>query len=389
MRKARAVSAAAVALLVLMAAAFAFLPGLVERRLGRLGDATLPSVSEGARALHRGLLVADLHADTLLWHRDLLDRGSRGHVDLPRLRDGNVALQFFTVVTKSPRGLNIESNRADTDDITPLAFFQRWPPRTWRSLLARALHQAQRLHEAAARSGGRLVVLRTRADLDRLLERRRTEPQVVGALLGLEGAHALEGDLRSLQALEDAGFRMIGLAHFFDNEWAGSAHGVAKHGLTSYGRALVAELERRHILLDLAHSSPRTIDDVLALARRPLVVSHTGVRGTCDNRRNLSDAHLRAIAATGGVVGIGYWDQAVCGTDPAAIARAVRHALEVAGPEHVGLGSDFDGAVTVPFDTAGLPHLTDALLGAGVPTPLVARAMGGNVVRLLRESLPQ
>jgi microsomal dipeptidase-like Zn-dependent dipeptidase len=182
---------------------------------------------------------------------------------------------------------------------------------------------------------------------------------------------------------------MIGLAHFFDNEWAGSAHGVAKHGLTSYGRALVAELERRHILLDLAHSSPRTIDDVLALARRPLVVSHTGVRGTCDNRRNLSDAHLRAIAATGGVVGIGYWDQAVCGTDPAAIARAVRHALEVAGPEHVGLGSDFDGAVTVPFDTAGLPHLTDALLGAGVPTPLVARAMGGNVVRLLRESLPQ
>jgi membrane dipeptidase len=108
--------------------------------------------------------------------------------------------------------------------------------------------------------------------------------------------------------LDAAGFRMIGLAHFFDNEFAGSAHGVEKYGLTEQGRALVRDMERRKILVDLAHASPKTIEDVTAMASRPVIFSHTGVRGTCDNRRNLSDEQLRKIAATGGVIGIGFWD---------------------------------------------------------------------------------
>jgi microsomal dipeptidase-like Zn-dependent dipeptidase len=147
-------------------------------------------------------------------------------------------------------------------------------------------------------------------------------------------------------------------------------------------------MEARGVLVDLAHASPRAIDDVLGLVRRPVVVSHTGVRATCDNTRNLSDAQLRAIAATGGVVGIGFWDTATCGTDAGAIARAVLHAVRVAGEDHVALGSDFDGAVTTPFDATGVPLVTEALLEAGLDERTVAKVMGGNAVRLLRATLP-
>lgn len=382
------------ALIVLVAAAalagtaLAVAPGVVESRLNRVrGRGGI--VSPRAAELHRRLVVADLHADTLLWGRDLLQRGSRAQVDLPRLQEGNVALQAFTVATRVPRGLNIEANDADAfDDLTLLAVVQRWPRRTWTSRLQRALHQARRLSDAASRSGGALVLLRTRADVAALLERRRTRPHLVGAWLGLEGAHALEGGPARLDALEAAGFRMVALTHFFDNEWAGSAHGRTKGGLTTAGRDLVRRLEERRLLLDLAHASPAAIDDALSLSTRPVVVSHTGVRGTCDNRRNLSDAHVRAVAATGGVIGIGFWDTAACGTDEDAIARAVLHAARVGGIDHVGLGSDFDGAVTTPFDAAGLPRLTDALLRAGLSEQDVAKVMGGNVARLLAESLP-
>jgi microsomal dipeptidase-like Zn-dependent dipeptidase len=369
------------------AAALVLAPGIAESRLNRVAGSA-GGVSPRARELHRRLFVADLHADTLLWGRDLLRRGRRGHVDLPRLREGNVALQAFTVVTRTPHGLNIESNDADAfDDATLLALFQRWPPRTWRSLAQRALYQAQRLRAAADASGGALVMVRGRADLQALIERRRTSP-VVGAWLGLEGAHALEGDLARLDALRDAGFRMIAPTHFFDNEWAGSAHGRAKGGLTAQGRALVRALEQRRMLLDLAHASPAAIDDALSMATRPVIVSHTGVRGTCDNRRNLSDAHVRAIAATGGVIGIGFWDTAVCGTRPEAIARAIVYTVGIAGADHVALGSDFDGAITAPFDAAGLARVTDALLRAGLSEEVVAKVMGGNVRRVLEEGLP-
>jgi microsomal dipeptidase-like Zn-dependent dipeptidase len=379
---------AALVLALALAAVFLFLPGQVEARFNHVRSGG-GAVSARAAGLHRRLLVADLHADTLLWGRDLLARGARGQVDLPRLQDGNVALQAFTVATKTPRGLNIERNSADAaDDVTLLALVQRWPPRTWGSLRERALYQASRLRQAAARSDGALVLLRSRADVQSFLERRRSEPRIVGAWLGLEGAHPLEDDLANLEALDAAGYRMIALTHFFDNEWAGSAHGVAKGGLTAKGRELVRGLEARRILLDLAHASPAAVDDALAMATRPVVVSHTGVKGTCDNRRNLSDAQVRGVAATGGVVGIGFWDTAVCGTDEGAIARAIVHAARVAGIDHVALGSDFDGAVTTPFDAAGLPRLTEALLRAGLSEDQVAKVMGGNVARLLGQALP-
>src|SRR5262249_36377313 len=211
-----------VILLAALGVFFFFLPGYVGRQmnvtLNLPPDSAPYAASEQAKELHKKLLVADLHADTLMWNRDLLERGSWGHVDLPRLIEGNVAVQAFTVVTKTPRGMNIEANTGDTDNITLLALAERWPIASWTNLTDRALYQARRLHEAAARSNGRLTILRNRQDVANFLERRKKEHEIVGGFLGIEGAHALSGDVNNLDRLYDAGFRMIGMAHFFDNE---------------------------------------------------------------------------------------------------------------------------------------------------------------------------
>lgn len=364
-------------------------PAQVEKRMNMTLAAPPYRASAGAESLHTSLIIADLHADSLLWDRDLLARDTRGHVDVPRLIEGNVAIQAFTVVTKTPRGLNIERNDDSSDSITLLAMAQRWPPATWASLKERALYQARKLRDAAGRSAGKLVVIRTAADLDAFLERRKSEKEIVGGFLGIEGAHALAGDLANLSVLFDAGFRMMAPTHFFDTDLGGSAHGVRKGGLTDKGRDMIRRMEAKGMILDLAHASPKVLNDALAMATKPVVVSHTGVKGTCDNRRNLSDAHLRGIARTGGVVGIGYWEAAVCGRDARAIARAIRYTADLIGVEHVALGSDFDGAVTTPFDASGLVQITDAMLRAGFSEEQVRLIMGGNVVRVLRQALPR
>jgi len=375
-------------LLVALGFFFFFLPGYVGRRMNATRGEQPYAASERAKALHKTLLVADLHADTLMWDRDLLKRGDWGHVDLPRLVEGNVAAQSFTVVTKTPRGMNIESNSGDTDNITLLALAERWPVTSWINLTERALYQARRLDEASSRSNGKLVILRTAQDVTNFLERRKTDTEIVAGFLGLEGAHALEGDVNNLDRLYDAGFRMIGLAHFFDNEMAGSAHGVKKYGLTDKGRELVWRMEEKRVFIDLAHASPDTINDVLRIAAQPVIVSHTGVKATCDNTRNLSDDQLKAIANNGGIVGIGFWDTAVCGNDAAAIARAIRHAADVMGVDHVALGSDYDGAIEAPFDATGIVQITDALLREGFDEDEIRKIMGENVIRTLQLYLP-
>ncbi len=338
--------------------------------------------------LHAKLLVADLHADSLLWDRDLLERGEWGHVDLPRLLEGNVALQTFSAVTQSPRRFSLEGNRPYPDAIAQLVVVQRWPLRTWRSPLERALYQARKLEDLAARSGGRLTLVRTRAELAQYLERRAREPRLTAGWLSIEGAHALEGDLANLEKVYQAGYRMIAPSHFFDSAIGGSSTGVSRVGLTPLGERWVREMEQRKMIVDLAHASERTIDDVLALATRPVIVSHTGVRATCNNDRNLSDKALRAVARNGGVVGIGFWQFATCGETIAAIVRAIRHTVRVMGIDHVALGSDFDGSVVTPIDASQLGQLTAALLADGFSEADTAKIMGGNVVRLLLELLP-
>jgi microsomal dipeptidase-like Zn-dependent dipeptidase len=356
---------------------------ITESRTNRIGGTAL-QVSPRARDLHRHLKLADLHADSLLFGRDLTSRSSHGHVDLPRLREGGYVLQNFTVVTKVPYGLNIERNsERRLDDIQLLAIAGLWPIRTWSSPLERALYQAKRIRDHS--DEGKLKLVLRSGDISE----RDAYPSLPFALIGLEGAHALEGKVENVAKLDAAGFRTIGLAHFFDNEFAGSAHGEHKGGLTPLGKQLVAELERRRMIVDLAHASPQTIADTLAIATRPMIVSHTGVKGTCNNRRNLSDPELRAIAQRGGLIGIGFWSTAVCGTDAHAIAHAIVYAAKIAGWEHVALGSDFDGAVTVPFDSAHADQLTQALLDEGVTEQQIAAVMGANAFRFFRDNLPQ
>ena len=377
------------AVVVLGAVAFfGVIPRWFDRNNNTVAQAPPYVASEAARQLHDRLFVADLHADQLLWTRDPLRRAGYGHVDVPRLIEGNVALQVFSAVTKTPEGLNYESNAADSDMITPLVIAQLWPMRTWTSLKQRALYQAEKLHHAAARSDGRLSVIRTKADLERYLARREQDPNVVAGLLAMEGLHPLEGDFNNLDAFIDAGYRMMGLTHFFDNEVAGSAHGLEKGGLTELGRRVVRRMEERRILVDLAHLAPRSIDEVLAMATRPVVVSHTGVQGTCPGARNLSDQHIHRIAEGGGVIGIGYWDGAICEATLPSIVRAIRYVADRVGVEHVALGSDFDGTTHTPFDTSGLALLTEALLADGFSEEDASLIMGGNVLRLLVETLP-
>ena len=365
---------------------FLFAPGVVERGMNRQTGARFPVDAE-ARALHRKLTVIDLHADTLMWKRDLLSESDQGHVDLARLETGNVALQVFSSVTKTPRGQNYDRNSGDSDNITPLVIAQAQPPRTWTSLTERSLFHAEKLFDAARRSNGRLRVVKTPDDLARLLADRAAGKPVTGALLSTEGGQNLEGEIANVQRLHDAGFRMLGLVHFFDNELGGSMHGVKKGGLTAFGAKVVAEAEARGMIIDLAHSSAATFADVLKIATRPVVVSHGGVKATCDTPRNLTDDQLRALAANGGMIGIGYWDAAVCAPTPQATAKAILHAVSVAGVDHVGLGSDYDGATTVGFDAAHIDALTDALLKAGMSEADIAKVMGGNAARLLAAGL--
>jgi microsomal dipeptidase-like Zn-dependent dipeptidase len=323
-----------------------------------------------------------------MWNRDLTEHHAWGRVDVPRLIEGGVALQAFTIVSKTPWGMNVSSN-SDSTDMTSLLFIaQRWPIDTWSSLLERALYQAERLHASASRSSGALRVIESRADLEQYSRERAGNPTQTAGLLGIEGAQVLEGRLENVQRLFDAGFRMMSPSHFFDTEVGGSAHGERKVGLTPLGRQVIGEMERLGMLVDLAHASRQTISDVLDMARKPVVFSHTGVRGTCDSPRNIDDTALQRVAATGGVVGIGFFQGATCGTDLSAIVRAIRYCVDRVGAEHVALGSDFDGFVRTPIDAAGLAALTDALLEAGFTEAQIRAIMGENVRRVLGRVLP-
>ncbi len=372
-----------VGLLVAMVFFFGLAPGIVDGLYNRVGEAELPRVSERAHSIHGDAFIVDLHADPLLWERDLTVRNTRGHVDYPRLRDGNVALQVFSAVTQSPRGMNYERNTGETDTIGQLTVVGLWPISSWTDYEARAHYQAKKLRRFLRRVEQPLVL--DAGDFNRL---READPRPVGALLALEGLHCLNGDLEAIDRLYDSGYRMFGLAHFFDNAIAGSAHGVEKHGLTRLGVEALGRIEGKEALVDLAHSSEATITDVLSRAERPVVVSHTGVRAVCDSPRNLSDAQLRALAANGALIGIGYWDGALCSTNPAAIARSLRHVVEVAGLEHAALGSDFDGATEVAFDASELSLVTQALLDEGFTEQEIRAVLGENAERFFSRWLP-
>lgn len=366
---------------------FGIAPGYLEASMNKIdGQPGIP-VSAEAKALHQTLQIVDLHSDTLMWQRDLLESARRGHEDLPRLEQGNVALQLFSSVTKTPRGQNYDGNSGETDNITPLVIAQAQPVRTWFSLTERSLYHGEKLDQAVANSGGKLAKISDPASLDALLAARQSGKGPVGAMLTIEGLQNLEGKLANLDKLHAAGFRMASLSHFFDNDIAGSMHGVKKGGITPLGWQVVARMEELGMIVDIAHLSHQGVAELLPKVRRPVVSSHGGVQATCKTNRNLSDDEIRAVAKTGGIIGIGYWDGAICDTSPRAAAKAMKHVRDLVGIQYVALGSDYDGATTVRFDTSGLVQVTQALLDEGFTAEQIRAVMGGNALRVIRAGI--
>ena len=380
---------------------FGFAPRYVESSMNVIDGKPLIKVSDEAKALHQALTIVDLHSDSLMWDRDITERASRGHMDIPRLEQGNVALQLFSSVSKTPKDQNYDGNGADSDNITLLTVAQLQPVKTWGSLVERSLYHAHKLDEAVQNSDRRLRVIDSGAALaalfrDRLAKTnwgvdysaytgRPVEP--IGAMLTIEGLQNLEGKASNLDRLYDAGFRMAGLTHFFDNELGGSMHGLKKGGLTPFGRDIVRRMEAKGMIVDIAHLSHTGVAEVLAMARRPVVSSHGGVQATCKVNRNLTDGEIRGVAKTGGIIGIGYWEGAVCSTDPRAAAKAMKHVRDLVGIQHVALGSDYDGATTVRFDTSQLTQVTQALLDEGFTEQEIRAVMGENALRVIRAGL--
>ena len=365
------------------------LPQYVESQRNPVKLASPYSVSTEAQALYDRLdFIADLHCDALLWGRNLNKRENRGHVDFPRMREANVALEMFTIVSKSPAGQNMQRNSEDAfDNITPLTIAKGESPWNWFSLINRTLSQSEALADFVENEGEKAIFIQSKADLEKLILARKSDQQVIGAMLGIEGGHALEASLENLDKVYAAGVRMIGPTHFFDNEFGGSAHGENGAGLSEFGRSAVRKMNELGIFIDLAHSSPAIVDDVLNLSSKPVIVSHTGIRAVLDSQRNLSDAQIQKIAANGGIIGIAFFDMAVGEPELPNIIASIKHVRDLVGIQYVALGSDYDGSVAVPFDITGLPLIVEGLMKAGFSEEEIKAVMGENVKNFFLKNL--
>ncbi len=389
MKVAKYLGIAVVLLLVITVAILHWIvPGRLEGSMNLVKDHEPYAIRPEVQAFHDQLFIVDLHTDSLLWKRNLLVESNLGHVELPRLRKGNVALQVFSATTKSPSGQNYRKNTGDSDDVTLLAQVQFWPLRTWVSILERASYQLGKLKHFAAESRGNLIVVHTKNEMQSFITRRQAGEKVVAGIFLIEGAHPLEGELQNMDRLFDEGLRIVGLTHFFDNRLGGSLHGVSGDGLTAFGRDVIKHANELNIIIDVAHASPQMVADVLDISSHPVVLSHGGVKGVCDQGRNLDDALMKRIANKGGIVGIGYWDGAVCDFTPVGVVKSIRYAIDLMGVDHVALGSDYDRTTEVLFDTAELAILTQTMLDENFTEAEVRMVMGENVKRFLLENLP-
>ena len=373
-------------LLVIYYFATLIVPKIIDKSHNKVRVNAPYHVSDQAQNIYDSLdFVADMHCDALLWKRNLLKDNDFGQVDIPKLLKANIGIQSFTIVTKSPKGQNFDKNTGESDNITSLYLVQGRPTN---SLTKRAIYQCESLFDFAKKSDSQFRVITSSGGFEKYLSDRKLNKNISAGFLGVEGAHALDGKLENIQVLFDAGVRMMAPTHFFDNKLGGSAHGVSSSGLSEFGKEVIKKMVALDMIIDIAHASPKIIDDILEITNRPIVSSHTGVKGTCDNVRNLSDKHLKAIANSGGLISIAMFEQAVCGTDAAATVKAIKYASDLVGVKYVALGSDFDGSVTTPFDITGLPLIVDELLKLNFTEHEIKMIMGENVKVFLLKNLP-
>lgn len=323
------------------------------------------------------MLIADAHADSLMWNRDLTVASEEGQADFPRLREAGVGLQCFTVVT---RGFPFIGG-------FPLfARYRRWPRDAIRGEWARAQFQLDQMERYCARSADTVRITRTRAELEDNLSAGR-----LSAILGIEGAHALENDPARVQQLWERGVRFMGLTHLSNNSLGGSSFPLmGNRPLTSHGREVLDEMTRLGMSVDVAHASRRSLQEILDHPTARPFSSHTGCSGAGGGWRNLDDAALRTLANKGGVVGIIFATVYLGGSKLEDIGRHVDHAVNVMGEDAVGLGSDFDGMVPLPHgmkDARDLVKLPAILRGRGYSEARVEKIMGGNFRRFFSETL--
>jgi membrane dipeptidase len=330
--------------------------------------------SDEAKAIHAEHPPIDLHADTLMWSRwldydihkahepPLPFAALGGHVDIPRMREGGMGAQFFGLVS------------------LPLANRMNG--------MARVVHeQIDVLERQIARHPSSIALVRTAAEVERCHALGQ-----IGALLGIEGAHALDGNLDNVAVFARRGVRYLGFLHFSENEAGYPAYGRGEKdasGLTEWGYELIERCEANGVIVDLAHINKRGFIDACRAARKPLIVSHTGVLGAFEHWRNIDDASLRAVADKGGVVGVIFCPRFVGGEGLAPVVKHLAHIVDVVGSDAAALGSDWDGFI-VPTnelkDPRGLPLLTDAMLDAGFSRETIGKILHGNVMRVLREA---
>lgn len=369
-------------------------------------------VSARAKQLHDRAIVIDSHADTtqrLFFDKtfDISVRQKNGSIDVPRMREGGLDALFFSIWVPS--------------DVTG-------PPAVKRAMdLIDAAREAVRLHP------DQLMLATTAADVRRAAAERK-----IAALMGMEGGHMIDDDMRLLRNYAALGVRYMTLTHFKNNTWADSSTDKPAHnGLTAFGRDVVREMNRLGMMVDVSHAADKTFFDVLAITKAPVIASHSSSRAIANHPRNMTDDMLRAVAKNGGVVMINYHAAFLseefrvasekksgnvvaamaamsrkCGGNEACttmeseriahesmakgtlpkvtwekIVEHIDHAVKVAGADHVGLGSDFDGA-TMPLgmeDASKLPKITDALLKKGYSDTDIEKILGGNILRVMEQ----
>jgi len=366
--------------------------------------------AQAARDVHQRAIVIDTHADTtqrLLGDKtfDIAARNSTGSIDIPRMRDGGLDALFFSIWV--------------TGDVTG--------PRAVKA----ALRQIDRVREAVRRHPNDLVLATTAADI-----RRAAADHKIAALMGVEGGHMIDEDLGVLRQFVALGVRYLTLTHSLNTTWADSSGDKPAHnGLTPFGKDVVRELNRLGVMVDISHVADKTFYDAIETTRAPVIASHSSCRAISNHPRNMTDDMLRALARNGGVVMINYNAMFLseefrvarrsaelqarldavakaCDADEACrildeqrvnqeamrsgqlpavgwekIVEHIDHAVKVAGIDHVGLGSDFDGAV-MPLgmeDASQVPKITDALLKKGYSDQDVTKILGGNILRVMED----
>ncbi len=370
-------------------------------------------VSERAARLHREAIVIDTHIDTpqrlLDEDFDLAPRDANGHIDIPRMKEGGLDAAFFSIW--------VDPTKYKTSGASH-----------------RALELIDTVYEQVQRHPDQLVLARTAEDI-----RRAHRQGKIALLMGVEGGHAIEDSLRVLRTYYELGVRYMTLTHFFNNNWADSSTDKPAHnGLTDFGRQVVREMNRLGILVDISHVSDKTFFDAVEVSQAPVIASHSSCRALTNIPRNMGDDLLKGLAKNGGVVHINYGCMFVnpdyrseqfadlitefnrqqrladekYPNDPKQAAlekyrlqkeygariprgsvenvlKHIDHVVQVAGVDHVGLGSDFDGVPCLPEgldDVTFLPRLTQGLLDRGYSEADIKKILGGNTLRVLEEA---